>query len=142
MTGTIATTKTGEASFVFTGCTNASGNCSSTGAVAKEIKVPGVALKGAPQETKDFILNTVTEFDIKCGTVDIKVKGSLLIPVTPESKLGTLFTFAAKGKAGKQEPEESANHLEAKFETKGKFEDASLAAEGLEVTFEEQVEFI
>ena len=85
------------------------------------------------------------EADVKCATVDIKGKGSFLIPATVEEKLSTRFTAGLAGKKGVQEPEIAENsgmlHLQVEFPGKG-YENASISAPGLEVLFEEEVEFI
>jgi hypothetical protein len=150
VSGTISTTTTGSATFTFTGCTSSGLKCKTGSEAAGTVVVP-VTLTGSTvskeesKKEKDYLLNEVAEFDIKCSTVDIKVKGSLLIPATPESKLSTTYTFAASGSKGVQTPEiatgSGMEHLQANFASAG-FENASLKAEELETTFEEAVAFI
>jgi hypothetical protein len=143
LTGTVtsgSTTK-GTATFTFTGCKSLGLKCNTTSAASGEVVVP-VALEGSVVSEKDYLLNKVTEFDIKCSTVDIKVKGNLDVPATPEGSLSTKYTFNAKGSKGVQSPVDSVTpHLEASF-SGAAFENASMQAEGLETTFEESVAFI
>jgi hypothetical protein len=147
--GKIKTTKTGEATFTFTGCVSAGLKCKTGAEVAGTIVVP-VALEGtnlSKEETKkekDFLLNKVPTTTITCSTVKIVVEGNLLVPAEPLKTLSLKYTFNAKGAKGVQTPELAATqgkHLQANFAGKG-LENASILAEGLETTFEEKVAFI
>jgi hypothetical protein len=148
VSGTIASKTTGSASFTFTGCESGGLKCKAGSETAGTVITP-VTLTAAVVSSKDYILNTVngTEettakaIDIKCSTIDIKVKGSLLIPATPENTLKTEFLFNATGSKGVQTPEVTENHLAANFSGAG-YSNASLQAEELKVKFEEEVEFI
>jgi hypothetical protein len=149
--GKINTTKTGEATFTFTGCASAGLKCKS-GAEAAGTIVVAVGLEGAVEsktdatKEKDYLLNKAPKTEIACSTIHITVLGNLLVPVAPEP-LRTLqlkYTFNAKGAKGVQTPEISAaqgEHLRANFANKG-LENASMQAEGLETTFEEKIAFI
>jgi hypothetical protein len=148
VTGTIETSTTGKATFTFTGCESGGLKCKAGSETPGTVATP-VLLKGAVKEEKDYILNTVngTEegtskaIDIKCSTIDIKVKGSLLIPATPEETLKIEFTFNATGEKGKQTPEVAENHLQANF-SGGGYLNASLSATELKTTFEEEVKAV
>jgi hypothetical protein len=76
--------------------------------------------------------------------VTIDVRGSLLIPATPENTLKTQFTFAATGSQGVQDPSDTSDPLEIKYSNSASkaFEDASLSLGELRVTFEEEVQFV
>jgi hypothetical protein len=140
-TGMIETTKSGQIAFTLTGCKSLGLKCDSAGKVAGEVNVP-VALEGSIISGTDYLLNKVSEFDIKCSTVDVKVKGDFDVPAAPEDTLQSKYTFAAKGSVGVQSPVDSVMpHLEANF-VDGGFEHASLQDEGLETTFLEMVAFI
>ncbi len=157
--GEILTTISGTATFLFKGCKEGGGNKCKTGSLAAgeietTVKLSGGAIATESSEaaagTKDYLINTITPetLTITCSELKIEVKGSLLIPATPEETLSSTYTFAAKGSKGKQTPEMTANqlktfkHLEAKFGAKGTNENASLEASGLATTFEEAVAFI
>jgi len=143
LSGTILTTKTGSATFTFTGCESGGFKCKSGSETAGTIIVK-VNLAGAVVAEKDYIENTLEkETEVVCTGLKIKIKGALLIPVSPEETLQTEYVFAATGSKGKQTPEIAANHLEAQFVKEGsKFEKASLSATELKTTFEEAVKAI
>lgn len=143
ITGSIETTTTGKATFSFTGCTSSGLKCkTSNTTTAGEIKVE-VGLKGQVKGGKDLLENKVPETTLTCSTIKIIVKGALLIPAEPTGKLSKTYTFNGLGSKGVQKPDDAPveAHLTASFAGKA-FENASIQAEGLATTFEEEVAFI
>ena len=146
VSGQIQSKTMGTATFKFTACESGGNKCKTSGAATGEIVVsPEVLVQIVKLQV--YVLTIVPLFDIKCSTTDVKVKGGVLVGITPEETLTTKGEFAAKGKLGKQEPEnsegkgENTEHLQAEFPGKA-FENASLNAPELTVTFEEEVEAI
>jgi hypothetical protein len=102
--GTILENKTGETTIIFTGCESSGFKCETTGAGSGEIITSGTTLLVFDSLTTLGVaqLLTVKETVFECTSlVKIKVKGSLLLLITPINTETTKFELIVKQTAGK-----------------------------------------
>jgi hypothetical protein len=139
--GAISSTTSGTGSLTLTGCEVLGSKCRSTGAAnAGEIVLPA-QLAITTKEGQDDLLSEVSETDIKCSTVDLKIKGSFMMPTTPTEKLALGYTFQATGSKGVQTPAVTTNPLQLSS-AGAPYYDLSLDIEEIKTNFEEEVQFI
>ena len=109
-------TKTEALSLALTGCSSASGACTSSGAAAGEIQ--SAALQGSLEFIKENegTVKPIVGFQIApkagtqlaafaCGASAESVTGSLIAPVTAVNKMASSLKLTPKAVAGKQLPE-------------------------------------
>ncbi len=143
----------GALTVTLTGCEHASKECSSSGAEAGEVVsqtlegVLGVEKRGASIAANKIGLKlypaggTASVMGFNCGTTNISVKGSLIVPIGAD-KMSLTRAFKAKASKGKQSPERFVSGptdiLEESLNS-GAFEDTGLTA-ALTLTNEEPIE--